>query len=284
MADKRAIKVETLDRLGASFQESRGITDKLTIEEMIELAKVPTASGENKLAQLVDGTITEITAEDLEGATTIRADMFHNLPSLERITLPDTITEIGEWAFGASLNSYSPKIINIVFPNSITKLGNYQHQQNIYLQSVTFPQNAQFTHIPSSIFNGCSALDNVVIPNSVIQIGNSAFYYCTNLTNITLSKSLTNIGSGAFNYCSALTNLTIPASVKTIGSSNALNIGTNTNKATFTFLSTTPPTIDKTSFSVININKIIVPKGCGEAYKSATNWANFADYIEEATE
>lgn len=49
-------------------------------------------------------------------------------------------------------------------------------------------------------------------------------------------------------------------------------------------LSTTPPTIQSDTFYANYLNKIIVPKGTGDAYKSATNWSAYADYIEEATE
>jgi hypothetical protein len=64
----------------------------------------------------------------------------------------------------------------------------------------------------------------------------------------------------------------------------ALAIGTNSKKTTITFLRTTPPTITTSTFTTSYLNKIIVPKGCADAYKSATNWSNFADYIEEAVE
>lgn len=46
---------------------------------------------------------------------------------------------------------------------------------------------------------------------------------------------------------------------------------------------TTPPTIDSNIFYTNKLNKIIVPVGCGDTYKNATNWSKFADYIEEAT-
>ena len=64
---------------------------------------------------------------------------------------------------------------------------------------------------------------------------------------------------------------------------NALQIGSSTNKAIITMKPTTPPTIASNTFDASKLNKIIVPVGCGDAYKNATNWSNFADYIEEAT-
>jgi hypothetical protein len=258
MADKRAIKVETLDRLGASFQESRGITDKLTIEEMIELAKVPIASGDNKLAQLTDNTITEITAEDLEGATQIREYAFYLMDKLEVIEFPNTITKIGDYAFGCN-SLQRNKITTLVFPNSITSLGKQMCQYSNNLQSVILPQNPQCVEIPNGAFEFCQYINNVVIPDNI-----------------------TKLGKNVFSYCERLLQLTLPASITVLGQ-YSLICGTTTNKATFTFLGTTPPTIAATTFSANKINKIIVPKGCGEAYKTATNWANFADFIEEAS-
>lgn len=277
MANKRAIMTETLDLLAKGFQKSRGITDKLTTKQMIAFAEEPTASGENKLAALVDNTLTEITAEDLEGVTQIKNYAFYYAFPIKTIQLPDTITTIGKYSF------YQSGITNIVFPNSITNFNG----DNIcgycgYLTSVVLPENSTLTAIPSNMFSYASSLDNVVIPNNFLYIQSRAFSGCESMTNITLSSNLIEIGDYAFSYCIALNNLTIPASITTLRS-YALSIGSNKNKATITFLGTTPPTITTYTFNANYLNKIIVPVGCGEAYKSATNWANFADFIEEAS-
>ena len=56
------------------------------------------------------------------------------------------------------------------------------------------------------VFNNCSGLKSITIPDSVISIGNYAFYRCSNLTTITIPESVTSIGSFAFYYCDALTS------------------------------------------------------------------------------
>lgn len=127
-----------------------------------------------------------------------------------------------------------------------------------------------------------SPLTSITIPNSVTDIGHFAFRGCTLLTSVIISNSVTKIGDSAFNSCSKLTSITIPSAVTSIGGS-ALNIGSSTNKATITMLPTTPPTIQSNTFTASTLQKIIVPAGTGATYKAATNWSNFADYIEEAT-
>ena len=72
MSEKVVIQLETLTRLADGFRESRGITNNLTTEQMIALSKEKVGGGENKLPQFIDGTLTEVTAEDLGGATKIR--------------------------------------------------------------------------------------------------------------------------------------------------------------------------------------------------------------------
>ena len=75
--------------------------------------------------------------------------------------------------------------------------------------------NAVCDSIPGGAFWGRTALTSILIPNSVISIGNRAFYN-SGLTSITIPQSVTNIGSEAFAYCKGLTSIVIPNSVNSI--------------------------------------------------------------------
>lgn len=66
--------------------------------------------------------------------------------------------------------------------------------------------------IEEKCFKG-SAVKKVIIPNSVINIGNNAFELCQNLETITIGNSVISIGKAAFSYCSSLKNIDLPDSI-----------------------------------------------------------------------
>ena len=67
------------------------------------------------------------------------------------------------------------------------------------------------------MFNNCANLKNIILPDSVTEIGGNAFYNCSALTSVTIPDSVISIGGDAFRDCSALTSVIIPDSVTEIG-------------------------------------------------------------------
>ena len=89
--------------------------------------------------------------------------------------IPDSVTSIGEGAFGICTS-----LTNVTIGNGVTS-------------------------IRLATFAGCDRLSNITIGNGVTSIGRAAFFECTSLTSITLPDSVNSIGIGTFFQCSSLT-------------------------------------------------------------------------------
>ena len=119
---------------------------------------------------------------------------FRGCSSLTSVTIPNSVTSIGDYAF-----CYCSGLTSINIPNTITTIGGYIFQGCSSLTSVTIPNSV--TSIGNSAFNGCSGLTSITIPNSVTSIGDDAFMSCTTLTSVTIPNSVTSIGDYAFCGC-----------------------------------------------------------------------------------
>lgn len=73
------------------------------------------------------------------------------------------------------------------------------------------------TQIGDGVFQGCSSLTSVVLPAALGSVGDWAFAGCTSLTSAVLPALLTSIGSGAFCNCKNLNSIALPASLTKIG-------------------------------------------------------------------
>ena len=104
-----------------------------------------------------------------EGMKSIGNDAFKNIGSVEEITLPSTITSIGDKAF------YELNIKTISLPNSIETIGN-------------------------EAFGTLEDMTEITLPNSLTTIGYGAFSSAENLTSMTIPANVTSIGKDAFPY------------------------------------------------------------------------------------
>ena len=98
-----------------------------------------------------------------------------------------------------------PTISSVTIPNSVTRIGSYAFQGCSSLTSVTIPNSV--TSIGSYAFSGCRSLTSVTIPNSVTSIGEYAFSGCSSLTSVTIGSGVKSIGEAAFSGCRSLTDV-----------------------------------------------------------------------------
>ena len=127
---------------------------------------------------------------------------FYNCYSLASVTIPSSVTSIGDCAF-EDCNS----LASVTIPNSVTSIGNDAFGGCNSLASVTIPSSV--TSIGDGAFSYCNSLASVTIPNSVTSIGDSAFYDCDSLASVTIPNSVTSIGDSAFYDCDSLASVTI---------------------------------------------------------------------------
>ncbi len=201
-----------------------------------------------------------------EGLTTLGDYTFEDCVSLTKITIPSSMTDLGFRAF-SGCNSLTT--INVEEGNS-----KYYSENNCVIESSTkklvlgcgtstIPSNIEI--IGSFAFDSYDSLKgDLVVPEGVVEIQNSAFVNCSGITNIILPTTLTSIYANlnsfrnmypSFYGCSALESITIQASA--------------------------PPTLNGSSaFSDLdNLSNIYVPAEAVDAYKAASGWSDYADLI-----
>ena len=160
-----------------------------------------------------------------EGVTTIAYYAFYNSNNLKKITVPETVSYVGEGAFfGTAVTTAGPigggydyefgwtetipnnafremsKLTSAVIPEGITSIGTYAFYSS-GLSSISLPST--LTAVMDHSFNNCDSLTSIVIPEGAASIGYRAFYSCGKLASATIPDSVTTIGSGAFSNCSS---------------------------------------------------------------------------------
>ena len=97
-------------------------------------------------------------------------------------------------------------------------------------------------------------LTSIIIPDSVISIGNGAFARCSNLVSVTIPDSVTSIGIGAFELCESLTSITIPNSVTSIDVDTFRMSG-----LTSIVIPDSMTSIGNGAFGISNLTSIVIP-------------------------
>ena len=273
-----------------------------------------------------------------DGITTIGTDAFADCNNLYSVSIPDSVTYIGEMAFadciilksvvipesvtmidmgafflcsnltsvtiqGNDINTSSytfegtpwikekqkenPLVIvggtlilgetcsgDIIIPDNVTRIADDAFRES-KIKSVVIPESVK--NIGESAFSHCSYLESVIIPEGITCISEYAFSHCNSLSTVILPEGLTNIDGYAFIECTKLVSVNIPK--------NVTNIGTCAfsycSRLTSVFLeSTKPPKLCSDMFNDPSHKiKIYVPADKIDDYKNADGWNYYSNII-----
>lgn len=120
--------------------------------------------------------------------------------ALKRLYLPDTIREMGAYAFGGCS---ALEVIHL--PENLTVLPDHLFAGCISLKQIALPP--QLSVIEGYAFYDCRSLEKLRIPETVQKIGAYACYNCRKMEEINIPKETTDLGTGLFLNCDKLTSI-----------------------------------------------------------------------------
>ena len=150
-----------------------------------------------------------------DSVTSIGDEAFSDCYSLTSVTIGNGVTNIGEGAFKGCFSLTSIKVSeNNSYYKSVdgdlyTKDGKTLIQYAIGKTATTFAIPDSVTSIGNYAFYNCYSLTSVTIPDSVTSIGDEAFYNSYSLTSVTIGNDVTSIGESAFYWCHSLTSIKV---------------------------------------------------------------------------
>ena len=160
---------------------------------------------------------------------------FQNAGSIESITIPDSVVELGVNPFSSCsrLKEILVSPAHVCFPVElftnyytvpgwVREIGSRAFFNSEHLVSITIPESVKL--IGESAFSVCSYLEKVTILGGVTKIGDYAFHLCERLLSVKLADSVTEIGRYAFLGCRKLNDLEVPQSATNIGEGAFLQV------------------------------------------------------------
>ena len=172
----------------------------------------------------------------------IAIDAFNGCKELTHVDFPQSVNEIGGMAFNGC-----SKLCDITIPETINKINLFAFKNCSGINRITVsPNNTKYdsrndcnaiietssnklitgcknTIIPDSVveidqsaFEGCTGLDSIIIPESVMEIRSNAFENCSGLKMVSILGKLKIVKESTFAGCTSLETITLPAGIKTI--------------------------------------------------------------------
>lgn len=131
--------------------------------------------------------------------------LFINNEEIKEVTIPSSVIEIRDCLF-----SGCEGIESVVLHNGITSIGKYAFA-DCGIETINIPESV--LSIGDFAFYNNSKIKDVTIPENVLSVGNSLFWGCSSLETVNLPNSITKL-DGTFGYCTSLKEVTIPDGVK----------------------------------------------------------------------
>ena len=241
--------------------------------------------------------------------TAAKEYLFMSSTKLTSISLPSTLTDLGEEPFAAcarlttiTVDENNPvycSIDGVLFDKNAETLisfpsaraGDYTIPQSVKaiapsafysctkLKTVQLPE--QVTEIGMSAFRNCLNLTTVNLPEGITVLRDNVFRGCSYLNHVILPQSLVSIGSHVFYYCQSLDSIVLPRGVRNVDS-HAFDVCPRL--AAVTSLASSLPVIDENVFGESSYERpLYVPSRLVNSYKNDPRWGLFKDIraIEE---
>ena len=163
--------------------------------------------------------------------TAFSGGWFSRTPKLKSLTLPDTLTVLGDNALaGTSIESIKiPESVTVIgdyafqktpietlkIPKNVTKIGASAFYESA-IKRIEFEEGCKLTELGDLVFKGCKNLELFVIPSSVTTFGSSPFQGCKSMKSITIEKNSDLKRLPVLPYGSEITTFTIPSTIEEI--------------------------------------------------------------------
>jgi len=210
-----------------------------------------------------------------DGVTSIGRYAFDNCMGLTSVTIPEGVTRIGSNAFrscGTLTSVTIPPSIAIIESNAFLWCRNLNA---VHISDIAAWCGISFNYSSNPLCYGAhfylngEEVKDLVIPEGVVGIANSAFMNCSSLNSITIPNSMTNIDNHAFSGCNSLTDVycyaTEPPSVQTRFEDEVWD--------GYPF----------DQYFIKEHTTLHVPTASVEKYKTALRWSDFGNIVEMET-
>lgn len=144
------------------------------------------------------------------GITKIGNKIFADCDNLKTVSLPDTVTSIGESVFTIfeDMVGVVRGLEEITIPASVKSIGKLAFS-GTKLTEIIIP--ASVTEIGDYVFRDCAKLKTARIDSSII--GAFMFTSCSALSSLTISAKCNSIGANVITYCSSLETITYEGTI-----------------------------------------------------------------------